>query len=256
MEELLFISKKILSSILQPVGLVLVLWLAGMVAWRRKLGSRMAYWFLLAAGILLLVMSFPITSFLLISPLEKQAGPYADIRALKEAEIRYIVVLGGGSGSDRLSPADRVGGGLFRVMEGTRIWQGIPETRLVLSGMGFPVGRTKAESMEALPRQLGVPKTALELETRAWDTRDEARFFSQLVGNDRFALVTSAYHIPRAMKDFEAMGLKPIPAPCEFKAHRLPEIYEWFLPDSDALRNVQLALHEYFGIMWLLLRNK
>jgi hypothetical protein len=58
------------------------------------------------------------------------------------------------------------------------------------------------------------------------------------------------------MKHFEAMGLKPIPAPCEFKAHRLPEIYEWFLPDADALRDVQVAMHEYLGIMWLLLRNK
>lgn len=247
----LFLMKKAVSAAIYPLGVSLVLWIGGLILLRRKRNGRTGVLVILAGGVLLLVMSSPLTAYLLIRPLEISAGPYADAQTLCNKGVRFIVALGGGSGKNDLSAADRTGGGLFRVMEGVRLWRDMPDANLLLSGMGFPPGRTDPESMAALPTELGVPRNALILEARAWDTEDEARFFAEVVGQRPFALVTSAYHIPRAMRQFRNQGLNPVAAPCEFLADRPPPVYEWFLLDAGALQKTQLAIHEYLGLIWL-----
>ena len=250
----LFVIKKVVSALAGPVGIPLVLWAVGIFLLGRKTKSRSGFVLILGGGILLLVLSFPLTAYLLMRPLEVAAGPYAEPTKLSSLGIHYIVALGGGSGKDNLSPADRAGSGLFRVMEGVRLWRRIPDAVLVLSGMGFPLGWTSRESMAALPTELGVPRKSLILEARAWDTEDEASLFAKVVGNKPFALVTSAYHIPRAIKLFRSLGLKPVAAPCEFSAIKPPPFYQWFLPDADALKKTQTAMHEYLGIVWLMIK--
>ena len=136
-------------------------------------------------------------------PLEHMAGPCAHPEDLKRLGVQYILVLGGGG------PAD------WRVVEGIRLFRHLPNTRLILSG-----GREdQVESISAFPVEMGVPKQALIIETKAFDTADEARVFGEIVGKTPFALVTSAYHIPRAMKLFRSSRLEssccPLRIPCE-----------------------------------------
>lgn len=253
--EGLFLVKKVVSAAVCPLGMSLVFWMVGSLLLRRKSHGLSGRLVILAGGFLLLITSFPVTAYLLMRPLEIAAGPYADPAKLSNMGVRYIVTLGGGAGNDNLSPADRVGVGLFRLMEGLRLWRCMPDALLILSGMGFPPGLTNPESMAALPLELGVPKDALVLEARAWDTGDEALLFGELAGKRPFALVTSAYHIPRAMKQFKSLGLTPIAAPCEFLADRPPPLYQWFLPDAEALKRTQTAIHEYLGLIWVSLKQ-
>jgi len=249
--ESLFLAKKIASAAFYPVGMSIVLWVCGIVLVRRRPRSLFGIILILAGGLLLLIMSLPVTAHLLMRPLEIAAGTYAEPAKLSSMGVRHIVTLGGGAGSDKLTPADRVGGDLLRVMEGVRLWRHIPDAVLVLSGMGFPPNWNNADFMVELPLELGIPRHALVLETRAWDTREEARLFAELVGSRRFALVTSAYHMPRAMKQFKSLGLKPVAAPCEFLTSRFPPVYACLLPDAGALKQVQMAMHEYLGLLWL-----
>lgn len=86
----------------------------------------------------------------------------------------------------------------------------------MLSGGSGPGEQSEAQAMAALPSELGVPRENLLLETRAWDTLDEARIFGPLVGKEPFALVARAEHIARAMEIFEAYGLRPMPCPYDF----------------------------------------
>jgi len=203
----------------------------------------------------LLLTSFPITGYLLTSALETEAGPYADPAELSRKGVKHIVVLGVELVTAERTPADRMGNFLFRVMEGVRLWKGIRGGVLVLSGGSLPGMSSDADAMAALPLELGIPRDALVLETRAWDTEDEARIFSRLVGQEPFALVTSALHIPRAMMHFRYLGLNPVPCPCELRTARPPAWYQWFWPSTDALLKSQNAIHEYLGRWWLLLKR-
>ena len=254
MESLEFILKKTVSALFYPVGISLLLLLVGLATCKLKRSSRFGIP-LIAVGILvLLLLSFPITAFLLLRSLETRAASYADPNIMQAKGVRYIVVLGGSGKTTTLTPADRTGASIFRVLEGVRLWHLIPGSTLVMSGMGFPSEANTPDLMKALPMELGVPANALIAEAQAWDTGHEARLFARLVGSEYFALVTSAYHIPRAMKLFEMQGLKPIASPCEFKARIWPSWYRWFIPDAEALWDSQLVIHEYIGMLWLTLR--
>jgi uncharacterized SAM-binding protein YcdF (DUF218 family) len=248
--------KKFVAKALHPVGFFSVILIVAILLLAKRRQNVWSLRLCIAAGIYLIVMSMPLTAFLLLRPLELSAGPYASVKELRSQGVRVIVVLGSGNDNRNLTPADRVGVALPRVMEGLRLWKAIPECKLALSGMGFPKPAKRHELVTELPRQLGVPKEALLLETRSWDTNDEAKFFAGRLKNEPFALVTSAYHMVRATANFKMMDLQPIPAPCEFKTKTLPHPFFWFLPDAQALLGSQLAINEYLGLAWVYLIKK
>jgi uncharacterized SAM-binding protein YcdF (DUF218 family) len=255
MGKLGFIAKKVISAFCYPLGFSLLLLIAGLLLlWFRR-RSRIGWVLLVAGTAVLFIASSPLTGFLLLKSVENRAGSYCDPAELADAGVRYVLVLGGGARDESLTPADRVGGDIFRVMEGVRLWRGIPGAKLALSGMGFPSTASKPSLMTALPEELGVPADALIVKAEAWDTADESRCFAELVGKRPFALVTSAYHMARARNEFEKQGLKPIPCPCEFRKRRPPSISGWFVPGAGALLDTQIAIHELLGGVWSALRR-
>ena len=255
MEVAGFILKKVISAILQPLGISFLLVFAGLVVWKLKHWSRGGAILIVAGSALLLILSFPVTSYLLLHGLEAQAGSYQNPAFLQAKGVRYIVILGGAGSSDELTPADRTGPSIFRVLEGLRLWHRIPGSRLVLSGMGFPFEANTPDLMKALPIDMGVPADAITIYASAWDTGDEAALLSRQLGDAPFALVSSAYHVPRAMRLFRSRGLNPIASPCAFKTKAPPPLYKWFLPDGSSLLGSQLAIHEYLGRLWMTVRS-
>lgn len=250
-----FFAKKFVSHLLYPLGFSILTCLLGAVIWRRRKTSRLGPFLMVFGMLWLLATSLPITGYLLRHPLEAEAGNYADPKDLAQKGVRHIVVLGAARVTEDASPADRWDQGLFRIMEGVRLWKGIPGAVLVLSGGSYPGGQSNAEAMAALPEQIGIPRKALALETRAWDTMDEARLFSEIVGNKPFALVTSAVHIPRSLALFRSVGTNPIACPCDFRTKGMPAWYTWFLPSVEGIGNSEVALHEYVGKLWLKVRK-
>lgn len=234
-----YILKKILSAFLHPVGLCLVLLAVGLILLRRRRHSRLGVWLVSLATVWLLVTSLPITSYFIVRPLEAAAGPRIDPGALKTAGVEHIVVLGGDSP------------GYPRVAEAVRLWRHVPGVRVILSDNGKPSGA----DAQRFAVELGVPRDALVAKTGARDTGDEANLFVDTVGNKPFALVTSAYHISRSMKLFQAQGLNPVAAPCEHRSKEFPSLATCLLPSADALLTTQLALHEYLGLAWCALRK-
>ena len=87
------------------------------------------------------------------------------------------------------------------------------------------------------------------------DTAQEARAVrAALAGTGtarpRLVLVTSAAHMPRAMRHFQAVGLDPLPAPTQHLAARASgrRLSDW-LPSASKLRKTESALHEYLGLL-------
>jgi uncharacterized SAM-binding protein YcdF (DUF218 family) len=125
---------------------------------------------------------------------------------------------------------------------------------LILSGGNSEwsgADQTEADAMRIFVEDLGVPATAILLEDKSRNTREDAQFTKELMADHGFSkilLVTSALHMPRALTLFEGPGITVIPAVTDFDA--IPPRNEWqaWLPDIEALDRSSRALKEYLGM--------
>ena len=257
MDWALFLTKKVLSVLVYPLGIALLLWLVGVVRWLFRPRSRAGLLLVWCGALWLLVVSLPATGFYLLHPLETRAGPYADPTSLRTKGVKFVVVLGGDLRRGNLTAADRVAyTSLVRLMEGVRLWKAIPGAKLVLSGGTYSSDVMDcAEAMAIMAAQLGVPAEATILERGSWDTQDEAHLLKPILGKDAFAMITTASHMPRAMMTFARARLRPIPAPADFETLDFALDYRAFLPDARGIATTQKAVHEYFGIMALFIKR-
>ena len=266
-----FVLKKVVSRLCFPLGLSLLLTLAGLLVWRagrrRNQGElheegrygpgRGLGWGLVLAGwLVLLVCSLPLTAWLLLEPIERQAGDYADPAQLASAGVSRVVVLGGGVHQGSRTMFDRLKSGTAqRVFEGVRLWRALPGAQLVLSGGSYEPGAGEARAMAALARELGVPESALSLEVESWDTGEQAVMLKPMLGREPFALVTSAFHMRRALAMLRDQGMRPWPAPTDFTTRGFGFTYNTLLPQAGGLSISEAAIYEHLGWLWYRLKS-
>lgn len=120
---------------------------------------------------------------------------------------------------------------------------------IVTGGFGWPGDRVN--EAQVLARQLqdwGIARERIVLETRAVNTRENAVESERLVkrlGYRTLLLVTSAYHMPRALDCFRAVGLKVDALPVDFRSGNT-RTNEW-LPRATGLETSTSVLREVFG---------
>ena len=255
METIGFLVKKAISIAIYPLGWSLAFLALGLLALYFRKNRRLGTLLVTIGAVILLVFSLETTAFHLTYPLEKQAGSFQDPAELMRMGVKNVVVLGSELVEDGFPPAESWGLALRRVMEGIRQAKGIPDSKLILSGGAIPGRPSVADVMSRLPVEMGIPESRLVLNTSAFDTEDEARRFSQIIGKEPFALVTSAYHMPRALRLFKKYGSSPIACPCEFTTLREPFFYAKYFPSPSNLLGSHKALHEYYGACWLDLKD-
>lgn len=241
----MFLLKKILSALAVPPFSLILLALLGVFLSRRH--PRSGRWLtgLALAGIGLL--SIPAISIMLMQSL---ATP-APITPQQLARVQAIVILGGGIyagapeyGTDTVGPAS-----LQRVRYGALLQKHSGLPILVTGGAPFG-GRPEAETMkETIEREFG--GKVRWTESRSRDTAENANFSAVILWSShitRIALVSHAWHLPRAIPLFEKQGLEVVPAPTAFTTW--PEINAaLFLPSAGALERSSTALHEWLGIL-------
>ena len=116
-----------------------------------------------------------------------------------------------------------------------------------------------AEYMERIMRKNGVPAKDIVLEKQATNTKDHVKYVLPIArekGYKKVYLVTSAYHMPRSMMNFEkpfaTHGIEVVPYACEYrtpKEYKASE-HDW-LPDMRYFQQSALAWNEYFGMLEL-----
>lgn len=243
-----FVVSKIIQSLILPPGGPLLLCLAAVLLWRRwpRLGRAM-----LAVGLVALyIASAPVVSHLIGRPLY-QYEAVADPAGLGGAGA--IVVLGAGIHpvAPEYGGRDTIGGqALDRVRYGAYLHRrsGVP---LLVTGGTIRSVTSEAEAMRAvLEDEFSVPVRWVE--DRAFNTRENASYARELLsteGVDHIALVTNAYHMRRAVRDFERVGFTVTPAPTMLPAPWRVSVRS-FLPSAGAMRSTHNHLHEWLGIAW------
>jgi uncharacterized SAM-binding protein YcdF (DUF218 family) len=260
----MFLLKKFLTVWLMPLPFCLTLLVLGV--WLVSFTKRLALGrFLLVCGVMLLLLfSNRWVSTRLVEGIESTFPAIPELAGAGQlpAELKRcgaVVVLGGGNSDNpdvpalsRLSSSSRA-----RLVEGVRLVRQLPAAKLVLTG-GSPRNHTShAAVMEEAAISLGVaPNRIVRIET-VRDTEEEAETLSRLWGQEPFALVSSAWHLPRATALMRKRGLEPVPCPCDFTArHGQPERWTDYLWDTESLGRSTWAVYERLGFLWSDLRGK
>jgi uncharacterized SAM-binding protein YcdF (DUF218 family) len=251
-----FLSK-LLSPLVYPLGLALLLWVAGAIlrrTGRERAGNRS----LVAGAAVVLLASQPLVGATLLGSLESHA-PAAP--AASYPEVDAVVVLGGITASPKGPRLEvEVNEGFDRLLHGQRLLQAGRAPVLLLAGGGirYLTGTSlpEAERMARLAAQMGLPRERLLLETRSRNTYENGLYAAQLLrerGWSRILLVTSASHMRRAEGVFRKQGLEVIAAPTDFDIVSRPFVPMRLMPDVTALQQTTRATKEYVGLFvyWL-----
>lgn len=252
---------KILTWIASPIGalmggllMVLLLWL---LRWRKSSIALLC----LAIGQLLLFSSAFIADAMLGS-LEHRAralenkNQYAT-KLLEAKQYGAIVVLGGAMGPAypplRLHPD--LNDASDRVWHAARLYRQGLAPRIIASGGRGPglEGRDdiapEALAMQRFLMDLGVPESAIVVESSSRTTRENAAFSKRVAGDRPIALVTSAFHMPRAYRNFENAGVTVDAFPTDFRV--VPETdasWSRWLPSAANLQRSEAAIKEYLAL--------
>jgi uncharacterized SAM-binding protein YcdF (DUF218 family) len=247
-----FVASKMFWMLATPINLLLVGTLAGVILCytrHARFGRGLA---LTAILILLAIATLPLRGALL-TPLENRfPQPPADL-----APPYGIIVLGGAI-SDPMSTIR--GQTVFdeggeRITEAVILAKRFPQARIVYtSGTNSVFGGTSNEAARArdLMVAMGVARDRIAIEDKARNTEENATFSAAIVHPDasqRWVVVTSAFHMPRAMGVFEKAGFHPIAYPVSF--YTTGRWFDDFRPTIDPLGNLKtfmLALHEWVGL--------
>ena len=244
-----FLLSKVLDFLLLPTVWLLALLIAGLLA--QPLNRRR---WLVAA---LVLTGLSTNSFLVNELLLAWERPPVALAALpRHADAAVLLT---GITAVNKSPHDRVylGAGADRFTSALWLYRAGRVRRILISGGSGAVAakaHTEAHDLATLLRLAGVPNSAITLEEKSRNTRENALFTKQLLattsGMDTLILVTSAFHQRRALGCFEKVGLRPIAFPAGYRsADRRATPDYWLVPSPEALENFSLLIHEVTG--WL-----
>ncbi|MGX9462938.1 ElyC/SanA/YdcF family protein [Shewanella sp. A14] len=248
----MFWLKKILSQLVMPIPFSILLLVIAAILWRTQQVRLLKFGrlaLMTAIGVLVLTSQSQVSYFLADS-LESQ------YQVNHQQIIGTCVVMVLGSGNSEQSGHTAVqqlsSTALARLTEGVRQFSLGPHCTLVVSGWnGGTQLAAHATVMAQAAQELGIPKTSIVVFNQPKDTIEEAYALKSLIGYAPFRLVTSATHMPRAMRIFSSLGMQPQPAPSDFIAH---DGYWWKL-NAEKLLTSQRAIHEYVGTLWLLIKG-
>jgi len=254
---MLYIISKLVGFLAQPSTLIWLLLAIGLVRARslrplvRRNGLRMAWiaTFLLAAAGL-----SPIASWVMW-PLEARFP----IPQIPDGSRDYagIIVLGGAEDG-----SNSTGRGQLHVNEaGERITTAstlamrLPQARLVFTGgvgaiLSSPPGGAIAVRDYWL--SIGIPASRILIEDKSRNTYENATLTHALLApkpGERFLLVTSAAHMPRAMGIFRRIGFDVVAYPTDFRVNLQEEPFQTFNDFPAGLKRLDEASKEWIGLV-------
>jgi len=260
---MLFWLKKATTVPFLPLYFCLLVGLTGalLLSWSKY--SRLGRSLVWAALLVLLTFSNRGVSGWLLSPIEHRyaAIPEASSTAPLSPELKAcvaLVVLGAGhTDAPGMSRVNQLSGSaLSRIAEAVRLARLLPSAKFVVSGRHLPE-LSHAQVLGEAAVSLGVAPERIVRMDDPQDTEDEVNELKRRFGNQPVAVVTSAWHMPRAMQLCRAAGVNAVPCPADFMSK--PEekskasVFGW---DLESLERSTKAIHEYLGAAWLSLRGK
>ncbi|MBI3196061.1 MAG: YdcF family protein [Rhodospirillales bacterium] len=238
-----FVPLKFLAQLaLPPASLAIGLVVAGVLVLAGL--RRLARLVMVLAIAELLLLSLPPVADALLASLQDQAR--VEAKAAPACCYDAIVVLGGGIGPAQPPhvPEPHLTDSADRIWHAARLYHRGLAPRIIVSG-GGDGEMTEAEAMRLFLTDLGVPSQAIVIEGASLNTIENIRQVRTLVKDGRVALVTSASHMPRAMRLARIAGLNVAAFPTDWGPPADGRaVWEEWIPSLSALSVSTIALVE------------
>jgi len=251
-----FIFSKMLGFFTEPTNAIAVICVIGIALvflQRQRVGTL-----LVTFGILsLLVFGYsPVGNVLLLSLTERFPKWQDDGRAPDG-----IIVLGGAIDADSTAARGslEVNSAGERVTATLDLARRYPQARIVFTGgSGSLIGKSLSEAPVASEwlQRLDVARERITLEIDSRTTDENAAFTARLVtpkSGERWLLMTSAWHMPRAVGAFRRAGFDVEAYPVDWRTRGWIDATETFDSASAGLGRSDIAVHEWVGLItyWL-----
>ena len=248
-----FILSKTITYLVLPMSLMTICLLVFLFVRQKKIKR--------AAGVLFVSLFFLFTNPFLINQLiqwwEVPATPIVALDSSYDAAI----ILGGVTASNKI-PLDRVHlhKGADRIMHTVQLYKlGKVKKIIVTGGSGLllddPESRSEARQIAQILLISGVPPADILLEEESRNTRENAINTLRLLeerplDKKRLLLVTSAFHMRRALGCFEKVGLHPQAYPTDFYASEQEYTpADLLIPTGDTFPSWSRLIKEWLGYL-------
>jgi uncharacterized SAM-binding protein YcdF (DUF218 family) len=251
-----FVLSKILGFFAIPSNLVVSIGILGLLLLPTRFacaGRRLAF----ASLIVLAILGLSPVGNALIIPLEERFPPWDAARGAPAG----IIVLGGAL-SPHVSAARNevaLNEAAERLTVAVELARRYPDARILFSGgsgaLIFDEG-AEAEFAMRLFEGLGIARGRVMLEDRSRNTVENAVFskaIAQPKPGERWLLVTSAHHLPRAIGIFRKADFAVEPYPVDWRTSGREDALRPFPTVGDGLRRTDTAVREWVGLVayWL-----
>jgi uncharacterized SAM-binding protein YcdF (DUF218 family) len=251
----MFVVSKIAGFFAIPSNLMILMGIFGALllrtSWARA-GRRLA----IASLVLLAIAGLSPIGNILILPLEQRFPAWDSSRGAPDG----IVVLGGAITPDVAAIRNdaALNEAAERITATVELARRYPNARVIFSGGDGSLVHSGNESEAALRlfERLGVAAGRVVAEDRSRNTVENAVFSKQIASpklGERWLLVTSAYHMPRAMGIFRMAGFPVEAYPVDWRTRGVEDALRPFPTLAEGLRRTDTAVREWAGLLvyWL-----
>jgi uncharacterized SAM-binding protein YcdF (DUF218 family) len=251
-----FAAYKIFGFLAEPSNVLISLGLVGTLLLPTRF-ARAGRRLLVAAVVLLAICGLLPIGTVLLSPLEDRFPAWDPSRGAPDG----IIVLGGAVeesiSAARGQPA--LNESAERMTAAGELARRYSKSRLLFSGGSnvlFGARGPEAAFARGMFERLGIEPARIELEDRSRNTVENAVFSKTIAApkpGERWLLVTSAFHMPRAIGTFRRAGFLVEPYPVDWRTRGASEPLHPPRSLSEGLRRTDTAAHEWFGLLayWL-----
>lgn len=247
-----FVLSKLLGVLIIPSNLVVEIGLVGIVLLLTRF-RRLASWLVVTSVVLTAFAGFSPLGHILILPLEQRFPPWDASHGAPDG----IVVLGGSIIPD-LAAARGDDSGLNeaaeRITATVELARKYPNARIIFTGGNGSLFENAPAEAAVAYRQLvalGVTPDRITAEEQSRNTIENA-VFSRLIAQpkpgERWLLVTSAFHMPRAIAVFRAAGFPVEAYPVDYRTRGPADVTRLFSSVAFGLAQVDVAMHEWAGL--------
>lgn len=240
------IFRTYVAGYLSPTAFLGLFLLTGLIHLFKKNNSRSRVLLSLGVGFYFLFTLSPMKQILYSlteAPPTKPEGSY-----------EYVVVLGARVFPDNKVPlSSQLGPSIMsRLVYGISLLNQNPGAKLVVSGNG--AGEVaEADLLKAQAIQLGVKPEQIITDNLSMNTKDHGKYLLPVLKGKKFLIVTSAYHMARAKRNFETYNLQGAPAPTDF-ANKTNFGTESFIPRGENLSSLDRWMTEMYSKIWTEIR--
>jgi uncharacterized SAM-binding protein YcdF (DUF218 family) len=250
---LFFVLSKTIGYALLPTNFLIGIGLIGAILLATRwahLGRRL----LVASIVLLAICGFSPLGIWLLYPLEAQFPAWDAARGAPDG----IVVLGGAIDPD-LSAAHGVpvlGGSMDRVIIAAGLARRYPNVRILYSGGNASLisdaAAKEADYALAVFETLGISRDRVLLERRSRNTQENAEFARDMISprpGERWLLITSAFHMPRAVGIFRKARFPIEPFPVDWRIGGRADLFRFSVSALEGLGRIDTASREWVGLL-------